>query len=482
MEEKAKMTYQKNQNKKVYLIGICGSGMSALAVLFKESGWQVTGSDEKAFEPTTTQLKNNKISFYKKYNAKNIEKDTDLVILGNNIPLSLDENPEKKVAVESNLVIKSMPEALATLAKEKENILVVGSSGKSTTTTLLAWCLYKAKKDPSYFIGALPLNFRNSSHIGKGSEFVIEGDEYTSSKTDPRSKFLHFNPSSVLLTSAEHDHINVFPTETSYKQTYKKLMAKIPQDGLLVYSLDAKNTKEIAKSAKSRIMSYALDNKKADYYAENIKYGMESSFDLMHKGKKVVTVKTKLLGKHNIENIIGAGALLLENKKMTPEIFSKAINSFHGIKNRIELKTKNSKVLAYSGFGSSYEKTKSIFNTLRLHFPNRRLITVFEPHAFSWRNRKFLKWYRNVFDNVEEVIMLPATGHGKVAKDQLTTTEVWSEAKKYKDIHTIQNEKEGLDIIKKIAKSGDVVALVSSGLLLGLSKSVPKLLDKKFSK
>lgn len=467
--------------KKVHLIGICGAGMSALALLFKESGWQVTGSDENAFHPIPTHLKRNKINFYKKYSEKNVPKDVDLVVIGNNIPLSLDENLEKKYAVESGFKIESMPEALAELSQKTENTIVVGSSGKSTTTALLAWCLNKAKKDPSYFIGALPLDFKNSSHLGKGHEFVIEGDEYTSSKTDNRSKFLHFNPASVLLTSARHDHINVFPTEESYKNTYKKLMEKMPRSGLLVYSLDSENTKEIAKYASCKTVSYALENKKADYYAENIKYGMVSTFDLVSKGKKIVTLKTKLLGKHNIENIAGAAALLLQNKKMSPKIFTEAVNSFHGIVNRIELKTKNSKVPVYSGFGSSYEKTKSIFDTLRLHFPERRIIAIFEPHAFSWRNRKFLKWYKDVFDGVEKVIMLPATGHGKVAKDQLTTNEVWKEAKKYRDIHTINNEKEGLEIIQKTVKEGDVVALVSSGLLFGLSESVPKLIEKKFS-
>lgn len=465
--------------KKVHLIGICGTGMSALAVLFKESGWQVTGSDENSFEPIPSYLKKNKIVFYKKYSEKNVPKDASLIIIGNNIPLSLEDNAEKKYAVESGFKIRSLPEALAILSKNKENIVVVGSSGKSTVTAILSWCLIKAKKDPSYFIGALPIDLKNSSHLGKGKDFVLEGDEYTSSKTDQRSKFLHFNPKSVLLTSAQHDHINVFPTEESYQEPYKELVRKIPKDGLLVYSLEGKNNIEIVKHAKCKTVSYALEDKNTDYYAKNIKYGLESSFDLIHSGKKIITIKTKLLGKHNIENIIGAGALLLENKKITPEVFSKAINSFHGIKNRIELKTKNSKVPVYIGFGSSYEKAKSIFDAMYLHFPTRRLITVFEPHAFSWRNRKFLKWYKDIFDNVDEVIILPATGHGKKAKDQLTTTEVWREAKKYKKVHTAHGEKETLKILQKIVKQGDVIALVSSGLMFGLTSSIPKFIDEK---
>ncbi len=477
---------KKGEKKKVHFIGICGAGMSALAILFKESGWQVTGSDEDFFEPIPSYLNKNKIFFHKKYSEKNIPKNVDLVVIGNIIPLATEENREKKYAIELGLIIKSMPEALASLSKNKENIIVVGSLGKSTVAGLLSWCLFKGKKDPSYFIGALPLNLKNSSHLGKGKEFVLEGDEYPSSKTDKRSKFLHFNPASILLTSALHDHINIFPTEKSYKEPYKKLVAKIPKNGLLVYCLDGKNNKEIAEYAKCKIISYSLDQKNADWYGENIKYGLWSSFDLMHKekngNKKVATIKTSLLGKHNIENIIGSGALLLENKKVAPEVFADAIALFHGIKRRMELKTKNSIVPVYENFGPSYEKAKSIFNALRLHFKESRIIAVFEPHAYSWRNRKFLKWYKNIFDNVNEVIMLPATSHGKKEKDQLTSMEIWREAKKYKKIHTARGEREALQILQKIVKEGDVVALVSSGPMFGLTDSAPKLMEKKFPK
>jgi|SRR3989344_681778 len=467
--------------KKVHLIGICGSGMSALAVLFKESDWSVTGSDANYFEPIPTYLKKNKIIFYRGYDAKNIPKNLDRVIIGNNIPLALEENPEKKFAVESGVKIQSLPEALADLSKNTENTIVVGSSGKSTCTALIAWCLKQAKRDPSYFIGALPIDLKNSGHLGKGADFVLEGDEYTSSKTNRRSKFLHFNPASVLLISATHDHINVFPTEKSYIEPYKKLVAKLSQKGLLVYSLNGKNNKEIAGYAKSRTVSYGLNNN-ADYYAQKVKYALQSSFDLTKNGKKIATIKTNLLGQHNIENIIGAGALLLENKKITPKAFTKAIGSFHGIQNRLELKTQKSAVPVYQGFGSSYEKAKSIFDTLRLHFPDRRIVAVFEPHAFSWRNRKFLKWYENIFDGVDEVVMLPATGHGERAKDQLTTIEVWREAKKYKNIHTAHNEKEALEILKKLIQKNDVIALVSSGFMFGLVDSVPKLAEKIYQK
>ena len=468
----------KKKNRKIHLIGICGTGMSALAVLFNEALSEVSGSDQDFFGPIPEYLEKKKITFYKKYDAKNVPKDADLIVVGNIIPLSSEENPEKKEALRLGLKIQSLPEALSDLSKDTENIVVVGSSGKSTVAGMLAWCLHEAKMDPSYFIGALPLDLKNSAHMGRGKEFVIEGDEYTSSKEDKRSKFLHLNPSSAILTSAAHDHINIFPTEESYKESFKKFVEKIPGNGLLVYSENGTNNKEISRHAKCKTVSYSLDQADADWHAENIKYGMQSSFDLMHRDKKVVEIKTTLLGRHNLENIVGVGALLLSNKKMTPETFAQGVASFHGIAGRLELKNKNSAIPVFEGFGSSYEKARAIFDALRLHFPGQRIIAVFEPHAFVWRNRKFLKWYEDIFNDVDEVIMLPAEGHGKPAEDQLNTAEVWGEAKKYKNIRTVENEKEGLQVLQEIVREGDVVALVSSGDMLGLKNSVPKLIEK----
>jgi len=468
--------------------------MSALAVLLKESGWQITGSDNNFYEPISGYLKKNKISFYKNYSAKNIPKDVNTIIIGKHAELLPEVNEEVKKAFslkKTEIKIKSLPEVLAMLSKNKKNFLVAGSFGKSTCTALLAWCISQAGHDPSYFIGAVPINFDKSSHIGGGKEFVLEGDEYPSSNWDSTSKFLHFNPSSVLLVSAEHDHINIFPTEQSYKKPYKKLVAKIPRNGLLVYSKEGRNNMELAKQAKCRTVSYSLSNTGSDWYAQNIKYGMQTSFDLMHGGKKVATVKTKLLGNHNIENIIGVGTLLLESKVISVKDFTKAVASFSGIKRRIELlsaqagKNPNSSIPVYEGFGSSYEKAKVIFDALKLHFGKSlsasggKIVAVFEPHTFSWRNRGALKWYKTIFDGVGEVILLPPPEHGKDTHSQLSYDEIYKEVKKYVPVHKATTEKEALATIQKIIKKNDVVALVSSGSLLGLSKSIPKMFQGK---
>lgn len=467
-------------SKKAHIIGICGAGMSALAVLLKEAGYKVTGSDSGFFEPISGYLKKNKIKFNKKYSAKNVPQDAEFIVIGKNVHLSPEENPETRAALKTGTEIKSLPETLAMLSKKTENIVVAGSFGKSSVTTLLAWCLAEAGKDPSYFIGAIPVDFKNSSHLGTGKDFILEGDEYPSSNTDQRSKFLHLNPTSVLLISAEHDHVNIYPTEKSYIAPYKKLVANIPKNGFLIYSKNGKNTEEIASSSAGKNISYSLNDKTTVWHAENIKYGKISSFDLTRKGKKITTIKTSLLSNHNLENIIGAGALLLESKKIKPADFAKGVASFHGIKRRLELKNEKSPIPVYEDFGSSYKKARAGFDALRLHFPERRIVAVFEPHAFSWRNKKFLPWYKNIFQGIDEVVMLPATSRGQLAPGQITTEEIWKEAKKYYPIHTAKNESEVLKILKKIVTKKDIIILVSSGSMFGLTKSVPKLVKSLF--
>jgi UDP-N-acetylmuramate: L-alanyl-gamma-D-glutamyl-meso-diaminopimelate ligase len=471
-----------NKKSNIHLIGICGAGMSALAVLLKEAGFRVSGSDDESFEPVAGLLQKNKITFHKNYRPQNIPRDTKLVVIGKHSGLAARDNTETREALRRKLSVKSLPEMLSILSDRTENFIVTGSFGKSTLAALLAWCLVRAKTDPSYFIGAIPLNLKNSSHLGRGREFVLEGDEYPSSNWDKSSKFLHLRPASVILISAMHDHVNIFPTEKLYKEPYKKLAAKIPPGGFLIYCKDGRNTEEIVRHSGGKNISYSFGNSNADWYAQNVKWGKITSFDVIRRGKKITNIKTKLLGRHNIENIVGAAAVILENKKMPPAVFTRAVGKFSGIKRRIELLNPKGKIPVYDGFGSSYEKTRAIFETLRLHFPGKRIVAVFEPHAFSWRNTKFLPWYKNVFRGAGEVILLPATSRGKPGPGEIGTAEIWREAKKHFPVRTARGEKEALKILKKIVRKGDVVALISSGPMFGLTESVPKIFAKKLSK
>ncbi len=480
--EKSKTKLKKNNKTKVHFIGICGKGMSGLAIMLKQKGFKITGSDEGIYEPVISMLRKNKIPFYTSHKKENIPEDADFIIIGKHATLTPETNVEVKAAFASGITIKSMPEAIGDLIKDKENTVVVGSFGKSTMTGLVAFALGAGKRDPSYFIGAVPLGFKQNARLGKGKEFILEGDEYPSANWDHNSKFLYMRPTNSIFISGEHDHVNVFPTERDYIKPYEKFMTLLPKNGLLVACRSAKNVAKISRLSRARVIYYGI-HEYTSYHAKNIIYGTITSFDLYKGKKKIVNLETTLLGLHNIENIIGASAFLLEKKLLTTNVLQKAIKNFKGLSGRLDLKTKKSSVLVYEGYGSSYAKAKSVFDAIKLHYPSKRLVTVFEPHTFSWRNESAKIWYKDVFSTSDIVLVLPPPTTGADTHKQLSYEDIVHTIREYNDhVYEIKNEEEGVNVLKKILKRDDLVALVSSGSLFGLSMSIPKLVESIFPK
>ncbi|MDB5244624.1 MAG: UDP-N-acetylmuramate--L-alanyl-gamma-D-glutamyl-meso-diaminopimelate ligase [Parcubacteria group bacterium] len=457
---------------KAHFIGIAGKGMSATALLLRERGWQITGSDEGFYPPVSDYLTHAGIIFSNGYKKENIPEDANVIVVGKNAKLVPETNEEVKAAFESGKLVKSFPEIIAELTEGAETIVVAGSYGKSTCTALLAWCLKEGGKDPSYFIGEVTRGFDAYAHTGAGSTFVLEGDEYPSSNWDSSAKFLHYHAKNVLLTSATHDHINVYPTHAEYLAPFHTLLSQMPSDGCLVYNFDEPFAHELAGTPYCPTISYGMTDK-ACWYPAHITYGAPTVFDLMRAGKKVISLSTTQLGTHNIENIIGVSALLLEKRLVTPEELTLGVASFQGVKRRMELLTPLSRVPVYEGFGSSYEKARSAIDAMRLHFPSERLVVVFEPHTFGWRNRANLNWYTDVFTGAEKVFIAPPETQGAATHDQLTHSEilnavgVTSEA--YEPGHVI-------DAIRE----NDAVLILTSGSLEGTIPTLVKGISEKF--
>ncbi len=464
--------------KKAHFMGICGMGMGALAVLLKNSGWTVSGSDEGFYEPAAGYLKRHGISILTPYRAGNIPSGADLVVIGKHAKLSAEENEEVRKALEAPEKIKSFPEVLGEITAEKENIVVAGSYGKSTCTALLAWCLRESGIDAGYFVGAVPIGMEENARLGSAKYFALEGDEYPA--WNGESKFLYFHPHDVLLTSGEHDHVNVFPDENSYLEPYKKLMKLVPNDGLLVAAIENPNVKKIAEECGARVVGYGF-KEGANWRAVNIKYAMETSFELWNGEEKVAELRTVLLGRHNIENIVGVSAMLLEKKIISKDRLVRAVKSFRGLVRRLDLKTKKSAVPVYESFGSSYAKAKSAFQAIKLHFPGKRIITIFEPHTFSWRNRNNLGWYGNIFKDSSVTILLKPPEHGKDTHEQASFEEILGEAKKgSKNVYGSAEKQEVIRLLKENVQKDDVVILMTSGDLGGLIEEIPALMEKMF--
>jgi UDP-N-acetylmuramate: L-alanyl-gamma-D-glutamyl-meso-diaminopimelate ligase len=466
------------QGKNVHFIGIAGKGMSATALLLRQLGCRISGSDDGFYPPVSDYLVRAQIPFSKGYKKEHIPANADVIVIGKNAKLTPEENEEVRAAFASGKPVRSFPDILEELADGTETIVVAGSYGKSTCTALLAWCLVHAGKDPSFFIGEVTNGFDAYAHLGKGGVFVLEGDEYPSANWDDRSKFLRYRPRNILLTSATHDHVNVFPTHEQYLSPFRALLKLLPADGLLVANKGEQFARTLADAHAGQKLFYALDD--ATWHAANVRYGERTSFDLMREWKKILSLATTQLGAHNVENIVGVSAMLLEKGLLTPPQLAAGIASFQGVKRRLDRKSQKTSVPIFEGFGSSYEKAKSAISAIRQHFPDRRLTVVFEPHTFSWRNRNALAWYDDVFAGASKVFIYEPAAQGASTHAQLSQDEILTRVKKTGvDAEAIADPRDLANIDRQMHKN-DVILLLTSGNLGGLIETIPRLAEQKF--
>jgi len=459
--------------KKVHIIGISGVAMSATAKLLQDKGWEVSGSDDAYYPPASDYVEKLCIHLAEGYKQENIPKDAELIVIGRNAQLNPETNKEVQAAIASGINIQSYPQTLRILTEGRDRIVVAGSYGKSTVTSLISWVLMHAGRDPGYFIGAYPEDMNATSSIGSHSTFVMEGDEYPTAHGDERAKFLHYDPSTVILTAVDHDHVNVYPTYESYQKPFIELLQKLPETGLLVACTDNEGVNKIGHETNARIVTYGIYND-AQWTAQNISYGEVTTFDLRKDGVTIATLSTSLLGAHNVQNIVGASALLLEKELVTPEQVTDAIAHFTGIKRRLNRITDKNAIPAYEGFGTSYEKARSAIEALQLHYPKKKLMILFEPHTFSWRNRDALDWYEDVFKEAQHVLVYHPAEQGADTHKQLSQDEIVEKINSSGvNAIAIQNEKEMHKKMRENFSIDSIFLILTSGNFDGALDALP---------
>ena len=463
---------------KVYFLGIAGAGMSALASVLASEGHEVSGSDGAVYPPVSTYLDRLGVPYHTGFDASLVPDGLDAAVIGSSAALGLADNPELAELIRRGVPRYSFAEYLAVHTKGRENIVIAGSFGKSTLTAMCAVLLTEAGRDPGYFIGAVPLDLPTTGHAGTEPTFLIEGDEYIVSAEDRRSKFELYHPDHALISSLVHDHVNVFPTIESYEAPFEKLVRLVPEDGLLVCAHAHPALHRI--TAGREVVWYGLDPCPG-YFAEDVRIGEITRFDLRTPSGESIPLETELLGLHNIENIVGASALLLERGLIDAQALVRAVPKFRGVARRLDKKTRRSSAPVYEGFGSSYEKARSAIEAMQLHFPGRRLVVVFEPHTFSWRNEDALVWYDTVFEGVDEVLLLPPPGHGADSHHQLSQDRIIARITAAGiPARPVAGRQEVLDALDAGLTGEEAILLLSSGPLDGLVEALPPILDTRF--
>jgi UDP-N-acetylmuramate: L-alanyl-gamma-D-glutamyl-meso-diaminopimelate ligase len=327
-------------------------------------------------------------------------------------------------------------------------------------------------------IGAISPSLPATGHWGTAAQVVLEGDEYIVGPTDRRSKFVLYHPRDVLMTSLVHDHVNVFPTFAEYEAPFRELLRLLPYDGLLV-AREHPATRAVASEAAGHIVWY--DTQRCDgWWAEDVVYGEVSCFTLVRPDGGKLALSTVLLGEHNIENIVGVSAYLLERGLVSEPALQAAVASFGGIRRRLDRLTSRSAVPVIEGFGSSYEKARSAIEALLLHYPDRPLTVVFEPHTFSWRSRDALAWYDTVFEGAARVLIVPPPTHGAQTHHQSSFEEILARtAATGVPVQGVRTADETIEALSRL-NGDEVVLLLSSGPLLGLPDTLPPVFDELY--
>jgi UDP-N-acetylmuramate: L-alanyl-gamma-D-glutamyl-meso-diaminopimelate ligase len=394
------VTMNKNLNritgtvKKIHLIAACGTGMGALGCILNDMGFTVTGSDDHIYPPMSRFLEKKQIPIQKGFHAHHISPDIDLVVIGNAVTR---DNPEALQAQTLALNYCSMPQAINHFAaRGKKPLVICGTHGKTTTASLLAWVLYCAGLDPSFIIGGILTNFTANYRIGQGDYIVIEGDEYDTAFFDKEAKFFHYSPHIAILTSVEFDHADIFDNLDHIKRTFKKYLATIGADNLIIAFDDDKNVSEVVETAKCALQSYGCNSDTVWRLGKTAFTDSWTQFEVLYKGNLYGRFKSPMMGKHNLMNtlaVIAASARL----GITKDMLAQALKTFQGIKRRQEIRGCVHGITVMDDFAHHPTAVFETIAAVKSFHPHQRLIAVFEPRTNSSMRNIFQHTYPNAF-------------------------------------------------------------------------------------
>ena len=483
----------KNQNKDriidgkrqhLHIIGICGVATSALAIAFHDKGWKVTGSDKGFFPPVSTELEKHGIDFYAGWHTEKIG-SPDIVVIGT---ASGSQNPETTYVKEKNIPIYSFAEAIGKFFVKEHSIVVVGTWGKTSSSALLSFILEKSGFDPSYMFGGISLSHSASAKLTNSKWCILEGDEYKSSPIDNTPKFTYYKPTHLFLTAVSWDHADLYPTEESYFETFKKLVSSIPKKGLILANKDDKGVDKILEKINRKVIYYGkekvdriqkisrngeIGKDKTDYTYRDVRQTKDGlDFTISHKEKNY-KIHSPMIGEFQAENIAGCFAMA-HQIGITPEKIVKAIEEFKGLKRRLEKRFEGD-MTVFDDIAHSPEKAASVLENIhsiyrsKYHTTNQdkngkqvKILAIFEP-TIRRRQRESSYKYDNAFKNADTVV-IPRLTKLKVSKEKPMEGDELAEVikKTQPNVIYIEDDKELVKYIVKKAHKDDVIVFLGS--------------------
>lgn len=458
----------------IYLIAIGGTGMAPLACLLQEQGHRVRGTDGPLYPPMSTLLEAAGIRPEVGWDPSHLSPRPDLVIVGNAVRR---DNPEVVEAERLGIERLSMPEALARFfLSSRRPLVIAGTHGKTTTTALAAWVYSRCGRDPGYLVGGVPKGLPASFHIGTGERFAIEGDEYNASFFDRGAKFLHYRPETLILTSVEYDHADLYPSPDALRETYRKLIALLPSSGRLIACGDDPQLRELAREAPCPATLYGLGPECALRPLGPIEATAAGSrFRVQDEQEGEVEIDLRLAGEHNVANALGVWAAARRDGLPVGEVKA-ALASFEGVKRRLEevgtfgVSAGSPGITVVDDFAHHPTAVEKTLGGLAQRYPNRRLVVLFEPRSLTAGRSFFFDLYRTAFSRAGRVLFAPTFHAGRLSdEERLDFAALAAELNRTGGNATAFATNAGLLAAALAeARPGDVLITMSSGAFEGM--------------
>jgi UDP-N-acetylmuramate: L-alanyl-gamma-D-glutamyl-meso-diaminopimelate ligase len=473
-----------NEIKRVYLIGICGTAMASLAGMLQEKGYTVGGSDEHVYPPMSTYLESLGIPVLEGYTADHLKTfHPDLVVIGN---VAARTNAEAAATLELDLPYTSMPEAIYHLfIRDKHSIVVTGTHGKTSTTSLMAWILEAAGRDPSMVVGGIPANFGRNFKLGGGTDFVIEGDEYNTSFFDKGPKFLHYHANTLLLNNIEFDHADIYENLDAIIEAFRHAVVQVAPGDVIIANGDDENVRSLRHDARGRWVSFGWDDRTRDICAANVEYSPEfTSFTAYWEGREWYRFKTTLSGRHNVLNAL-ADIACARLRGLAPEEIQKGLETFRGIKRRMEVRGVERGVTVIDDFAHHPTAIATTLNGARSRYPGRRIWALFEPRSISSGRKEFEDGYIDAFHEADRVVIGPIFHKDRYAEryglDHMMSVPAIMEKLNADGVQTeqIDDFDQLASHVAGEARFDDVVLVMSSGAFGGVHEKILERLKAK---
>src|SRR5438874_361560 len=398
-----------------HLIGICGTAMASLAGMLQAHGHQVTGSDENVYPPMSTMLESIGIQLMKGYDESHVG-SPDCVVVGNAIPRG---NPEVEETLQRRLVYRSLPEVLKDeFIRGRRALVVAGTHGKTTTTSLAAWVVDQAGLDPTFLVGGVVQNFGVSFRVTDSDYFIIEGDEYDTAYFDKGPKFMHYLPEIAIVNNIEFDHADIYNDLAAVKLAFRRFMNLVPGDGRLIAGWDSPSVREVVASLGQRLFTQLEtfgSSKDAKWRISEMDFSGElSSFTVMREEKEWGKFRTPLIGDFNLLNCL-AVIIAADAWGINREAIAGALRSFKNVRRRLEVRGEECGVTVIDDFAHHPTAVRETLRGLRNRYQERRLIAVFEPRSWSSRLAVFQDDYAQAFTQADYVVIASVFDSRKVS-------------------------------------------------------------------